>query len=370
MPKRPSFKPIETSDGWMISVPPSMSGQGKRERKFFEIEKDAETFAKKLRGQYDRGERGGIVDAGLARMAAEAAKEVAGSGNTILEAVKTFAEMVAMLKPYGITPMDACNAALAQHKATGTAESFRERYDRFVKDNENRWRDRYARDMLKIPRWVGEDFLATPCAGINAAAVESALRANGADSASTVLARKTRVLAVLHAAPKRPKRGPVKIMSPAQCGRMLRACRDRAEVQAVALLLFAGVRPDAQDGELGRLQWEHVETDHITVHPEISKTDSDRIIPITPRLRRLLRGHPAEGSVVPPNWHRRIQAIRAAAGIAGDQDIARHTFASNYLVEFGEDATKAAMGHTANSSTLFRHYRRAVRPSAAAKYFR
>ena len=71
MPKRPSFQPLETASGWMVSVPPSMSGQGKRERKFFEAEKDANEFAKKLRGQFSRGERGGIVDAGLARMAAE-----------------------------------------------------------------------------------------------------------------------------------------------------------------------------------------------------------------------------------------------------------------------------------------------------------
>jgi len=370
MPKRPSFKPIETTDGWMISVPPSMSGQGKRERKFFEIEKDAETFAKKLRGQYDRGERGGIVDAGLARMAAEAAKEVAGSGNTILEAVKTFAEMVAMLKPYGISPMDACKAAVAANAASGAAESFRERYDRFRKDNETRWRDRYAADMGKLPRWLGEDFMSTPCAGINSAAVESALRANGADAASTVLARKTRVLAVLHAAPKRPKRGPVKIMTVTQCAAMLRACRNPAEVRAVALLLFGGIRPDAQDGELSKLDWQDIDADHITIHPEISKTDSDRIIPITPRLSRLLRGHPANGPVLPTGWAKRIQAIRKSAGVAGDQDVTRHTFASNFLVAFGEDACKGAMGHTAGSTTLFRHYRRAVKPAAAKKYFR
>ncbi|MCX6875398.1 MAG: hypothetical protein NTW21_16560 [Verrucomicrobia bacterium] len=346
-----------------------MSGQGKRERKFFEIERDAREYSKKLRGQYDRGQRGSIVDAGLARMAAEAAKLVP-SGASILEWIKTFAEMTAMLTPYGITPMDACRAAVAQHQASGTAESFRERYDRFVRDNETRWRDRYAKDMAKLPRWVGEEFMVTACAAINPAVIESALRANGADAATTVLARKTRVLAVLHAAAKRPKRGPVKIMTVTQCAAMLRACRDRSEVQAVALLLFGGVRPDAVDGELSKLDWRDVDGEHVTIHPETSKTDSDRFIPITPRLARLLRGHPVDGPVLPAGWAKRIQAIRKAAGISGDQDITRHTFASNFLVAFGEDAAKSAMGHTAGSQTIFRHYRRAVKPDAAKKYFR
>ena len=370
MPKRPSFKPIKTPSGWMVSAPPAMSASGTRERKFYEIEKDAEAYAKKLRGQYDRGERGGIVDAGLARMAAAANDISAAIGTSVLEAVKVYAEMVELLKPYAISPMDACRAVAKQHDGKGTTETFRQRFDRFHKDNEENWSDRYKTDFDKIPKWTGEAFMATKCAAINPAVIEEALRKHGAESTGTVRMRKRYVMSALNAKPKPPKRAVIKIMTPAQCGKMLRACRTRAEVRAVALLMFAGVRPDAPDGELGRLQWEDVHADHIDVAPEVSKTGTDRHIAITPRLARLLRGHPAEGSVVPPNWHRRIQAIRKAAGVAGDQDVARHTFASNYLVEFGEDAAKSAMGHTANSSTLFRHYRRAVKPAAAKKYFR
>lgn len=346
-----------------------MTGHGARERRFFKDPKDAEKFAAGLRGQYAKGERGGIVDAGLARMAAEASKLVP-TGATILDCVKAMADMTEMLAPYGITPMDACRASVAQSSRSGAAETFRERYDRFVRDNETRWRDRYTRDMMKLPRWVGEAIMGTPCAAMNAATIEAALRANGADAATTILARKTRVLAVLHAKVKPPKRGPIKIMTHTQCAKMLRACRDRAEVRAVALLLFAGVRPDAQDGELSKLDWKDVGSDFITIHPDTSKTESDRFVPITPRLSRLLRGHPAEGTVVPANWHRRIQAIRKAAGVVNGQDITRHTFASNYLAEYGEKATKDAMGHTANSQTLFRHYRRAVKPEAGKRYFR
>ena len=346
-----------------------MTGHGARERRFFKDPKDAEKFAATLRGQYAKGERGSIVDAGLARMAAEASKLVP-TGATILDCVKAMADMVEMLAPYGITPLDAARSVAAKNKAAGTTETFRERYDRFRQSNENDWSKRYSADFDKIPRWVGEALMDTPCAGINEGIIEDALRMNGAAAGTTVRVRQRYVMAALTAKPKPPRRGEIKILSPAQCAKMLRACRDRAEVRAVALLLFAGIRPDTPNGELGRLQWEDIDENHITIHPEVSKTGTDRHIPITPRLSRLLRGHPAEGTVVPANWHRRIQAIRKAAGVVKGQDITRHTFASNFLAEYGEKATKDSMGHTAGSSTLFRHYKRAVKPDAAKKYFR
>lgn len=366
MPKRPNFQPIETASGWMVSIPPSMNGNGKRERKFFKTEAEAKKLSKTLSGQFNRGERGGVVDAGLARMAAASAELLEGTGTSIFEASKIVAEMAAMLEPYGITPLEACRQAVERYKASGINETFRARYNRFVAANETRWRDRYRIDMSKIPRWVGDAFMSLPCASITPAVIEAALRKNGAASASTVTARKTRVVAALTSKEKKAAAGEIRIMTVRQCAAMLRACRSAAERQAIALLIFAGIRPD---GELGRLDWQDVGAKDITVHPETSKTGSDRFIPITPRLHRLLRGHPATGTVIPPNWPRRIQAIRKAAGIAGEQDITRHTFASHFLALHSEEETKRAMGHTQGSQTLFRHYRRAVTTEAGRKFF-
>ncbi len=370
MPKQPSFKPIpDAKKGWMVSIPAGMTGNGARERRFFKDAKDAEKFASTLRGQYAKGQRGAIIDSGLARMAAEAAKLVP-SGATILEWVKQMHEMVALVAPLGISPLDACRSVAKQHLASGSAETFRERFDRFRAVNEAGWSDRYQTDFDKLPRWVGEEFMATKCASINQAVIEEALRKYGATAATTVRVRGRYVMAALTAKVKPPKRGDIRIMTHSECRKMLRACRNRAEVRAVALLLFAGIRPDEPKGELGRLQWEDVGADYITVHPEVSKTKTDRLVPITPRLARLLRGHPAEGTVVPANWTRRIKVIRKAAGIARFQDTARHTFGSHYTVEYGVEAAKRAMGHTPNSQTIFRHYLRAIKPEAAKKYFR
>jgi integrase len=52
------------------------------------------------------------------------------------------------------------------------------------------------------------------------------------------------------------------------------------------------------------------------------------------------------------------------------QDVLRHTFASHYLAAFGEDAAKQALGHAAGSTTIFRHYRRAVTESQGKAFFR
>jgi integrase len=73
--------------------------------------------------------------------------------------------------------------------------------------------------------------------------------------------------------------------------------------------------------------------------------------------------------VLPAGWRRAWQRIRKAAGIAGEQDILRHSFASHYLAATSEEQAKAAMGHTAGSSTLFRHYRRAVTQADGLAYF-
>lgn len=149
---------------------------------------------------------------------------------------------------------------------------------------------------------------------------------------------------------------------------MLRACESPEERRAVALLLFAGIRPDSEGGEIARLQWEDVGADQIYIAAEVAKTGTDRHIPITPRLARLLRGRDTTGPVVPANWKRVYQRIRKAAGVTG-QDVTRHTFASNYLAAYGIDSARQAMGHSQTSATILRHYRRAVTEAAGRKHF-
>lgn len=348
MPARPKFTPIKTKDGWMVSVPQTMAKSGQRERKYFLVEKEALSFAARLREQYHAGQRGGLIPLALAIQAAEAA---------------------ALLEPHGISIVDAAKAAVARIMAAGTSEPFVDRYDRAQRENDGIWSDRYTRDMLKIPRWVGKAVMKSPIHELTEPVIDAALRKCGAVAQSTLDMRRRYVSAIIGHKTRHKRTSSIEILTIQQCAAMLRACESPVERRAVALLVWAGVRPDAEDGEIIRLDWEDVGPDQIYISADVSKTGTDRHIKITPRLRRLLRGHDSSGPVVPANWKRVYQRIRKAAGVTG-QDLLRHTFASNFLAAYGMDEAKQAMGHTPQSDTLLRHYRKAVLRDVGLRFFR
>lgn len=348
MGRRPDFEPVETKSGWMVSIPPGMSATGKRVRKFFPDLQKAQKFAGTTRAAHTAGLRG-LLTTELAAQAVVALR---------------------ILQPLGISLPEAARMVAATQKASEKTEVFKARWRRALLDGEKRWRQRYIDDMGKIPRWLGRTAMGMQCGELSDEAIERALRMHGARSLSTLAARKSRVMAVLNFRERAPKKTTaIQILSPGQCARVLRVCHGRDELRVVALLLFAGIRPDAESGEISRLDWEAVGEREIYVSPEVSKV-GDRHVEIQPRLRRLLRGHPAEGPVIPAGWRRAWQRIRREAGISEMQDVLRHTFASNWLAAFGEDAAKLAMGHTKGSDTLFRHYRRAVTQEAGKRFFR
>lgn len=348
MGRRPNFEPVKTEMGWMVSVPAGMSGTGKRVRRFFPDPKKAAKYGASLRAKHAAGVRG-LIPVETAMQAVAALK---------------------ILEPVGISLIEAARLAAAMRGGATVTESFRKRWLRVVPEGETRWSDRYAADMGKIPRWVGPSFMKTPCAEISDERIREALRKYGASSPSTLLMRRARVLAVLNWKEERVRRSSsaIQILSVSQCARVLRAAESSEQRRVIALLLFAGIRPDAEFGEVTKLEWSAVGKSEIYVSPQVSKV-GDRHVPLTPRLQRLLRGHPEDGLVAPAGWRRAWQRIRKEAEISEMQDVLRHTFASNFLAAFGEEATKQAMGHTQGSATLFRHYRRAVTAEAGKRFF-
>jgi integrase len=275
----------------------------------------------------------------------------------------------ALLEPIGMTILDAAKAAVARAEASGGGETFEARWKRYCDEGETHWRPRYAADMGKIPRWVPKSFLQTSVQAITPASIRTAVIAGGASAESTIKARATRVAAVLAGRGSRRRMSRISIMTGDQIDLMFAACDGPDERRAVALLIYAGIRPSAEDGEITRLQWEDVGGEEIYIAADVAKTGTDRHIPITPRLRDLLEGQPADGPVIPAGWKVRWQRLRKAAGISKEQDITRHTFASHFLAAFGVDPTRQAMGHSAGSDTLFRHYRRAVTEADGKAYF-
>jgi integrase len=333
----------------MVSIPKYLSGTGKRVRKFFDSEGKAARFAASCRNAAASGQRSVGLDRQLATMALEASRLLEGSGMSLVEAVK-----IALRAADGMADMETLLA----------------RYKRATDAGEEHWSARYTRDMGKIFSWLGEEAKKRPCADFTQAEIDRLLMAHGAKSPRTLAMRRARVLSVLrYKVRPRRTRNAIAILEAGGVARVLRACAGPEERRVVALLAFAGIRPDAEDGEIARMDWSAVGVREIYVAPEVAKTRTDRHIPITPRLARLLRGYPAAGPVRPPQWARAWKRIRKQAGIADMQDVLRHTFASHFLAAFGEDAAKQAMGHTAGSATLFRFYRRAVTRETGAAYF-
>lgn len=373
MPRRPSFVVSCPKDGsFLVHVPASLSMRGKLERRTFKTHQDAERFAAKLRSQYHKGNRGGVLDPATAHEsgASEKALREAGLNVSILEAVRAYIDARAILDPLGTTIIEISKAHLAKYKARGDDRTFRESSAAFIREKEMAWSARYLRNIEQTIKALPSWFMDTRLPEIDE---EMMIRATK-ESVTTQTAIETRmrhIKSLCSGKGRKKHKRTVSLLTVGQCAAMIRACITPNEIRTVALLLFAGIRPDKEHGEISKLDWSAIRDGKIYITPEVSKTETERIIPIRPRLARLIKGHPKEGAVLPPNWAKRIQAIRRAAGMNSPrfQDATRHAFASNHLVAYGETATQAAMGHTEGSRTLFKHYRAAVEEDAGRKYF-
>lgn len=340
MPRLPKFAPVETPDGWRVNVPPALSALNRRERHYFAGFKEADRFAGKLRAQWTKGTRNQLF---TPRDAIDAQK-----------ALK-------VLEPFGISLEDAAKF-YAETKGKETREgTFREAWLEFRAKNEGDWSGRYRQDMEAIERWLPEDFMERELRLVSAETVEAELRRQGlADS--TIKQRLATIRPVITGKTRKKRREDIEVMSPKQVGKMLRACKTPSERWVVALLCFAGIRPQ---GEMERLDWSHVKGD--TIEFPGGKGNVHRFIPMTPRLKRLLRDRPKVGNVRCPNYKRTKTRLYKAAGCK--QDAPRRTFASNFAEAYGIDAAREAMGHTRSAETIFRHYKRAVEPGAGRRYF-
>lgn len=173
---------------------------------------------------------------------------------------------------------------------------------------------------------------------------------------------------------KEAAREGVDVYSVDEARRLLSTASKHGALLPFAVLLFAGVRPD----ELTKLLWSDVHIEHdgqmlIHVRPSAAKTRDVRLVRVREPLRALMAAglqKGAQGKLVPSNWQRIAKAVRAEADLQNRPDVARHSFAS-YSLAAGEtmQAVEDDMGHSGNSRMLFKHYRTAVLPSAAADFW-
>lgn len=180
-------------------------------------------------------------------------------------------------------------------------------------------------------------------------------------------------------------------LSPTQTKALLAACAaiDPELLGYYAIAFFAGIRPE---DELAELLWSDVFAGNgkaIHIRDAISKTGRDRYVPINATLQAWLDyiNPPQFGPVVPLQptrdstriqkleWRvawigKRRRAVAKAAGIdPWPQDATRHSFASHWMAQHGdEDRCRDIMGH-ASRDVLRKHYRKHVKAAEATAYW-
>ena len=160
------------------------------------------------------------------------------------------------------------------------------------------------------------------------------------------------------------------ILSVEQTARLLE-CASPEILPYIVIGAFAGLRAS----ELERLDWANIdfEENEIAVTGDGGSHKSERHVDMLPNLREwLLPLRKLSGPVMPKNFRKHFDSVRAAAGVAPWPDNAlRHSFGSYHLKHFGNDAlTRLQMGHWRDSTVLFGHYRRAVTRRNAERYWK
>jgi integrase len=359
MPRRPQFKIVKRSAGdFKVEIPASVSATGKRERIIRADEKDATKVQRQLKKQYHEfGTQAGAVNPRLASEAYEAAE---------------------LLKPFGATILEAAKEYIGKRKAAGATVPLSKAWDDYVEHLEAEGRrpstiEDYDRDRKALPDWLFAREVATITGKDIEKACDASIKTKPLKRGPTWNRRLREIRAVFNYATNtdakaaRVKRKTPDIITFEQAKELMRLAEEEGCALPFSLLLFAGIRPDAKNGEISRITWDVMGEKYITLPVDDTKTSSTRQIPIMPNLRKWLDA--CEGDpIIPQNWRRTYREIRKKLGIEKKQDVLRHTFASNFYRLHGFNETAEAMGHS-SVKTFETHYKSAVEPEEAQKMF-
>ena len=359
MPRRPQFKITKRAAGdYKVEIPASVSESGKRERIIRADEKEAKKVQRQLKKQYHEfGTQAGAVNPRLASEAYEAAE---------------------LLRPFGATILEAAKEYISRRKAAGATVPFAKAWDDYVEHLEAAGRrpstiEDYSRDRKALPDWLFTQEVATITGADIEKACDASIKKRPLKRGPTWNRRLREIRAVFnHATSTEAKAATVRKKAPdiitvEQAKELMRLAEKRGCALPFALLLFAGIRPDARNGEISRITWEAIGRKFITLPIDDTKTSSTRQIPIMPNLREWLdacKGDP----IIPKGWMNSYREIRKELGLEKKQDVLRHTFASNFYRLYGFNETAEAMGHS-SVKTFEAHYKNAVEPEDAQKMF-
>lgn len=336
---------------------------GKWTRKFFRSERDAKTHVELSRIKlHNEGIEGLALSTESRVMAQHATKRLAEYGKTIIDAVDYYIQHLRTER--GSIPVrQAVVELLANRKAAGLSKLYcgdlRFRLGRFSKSFGDRSvASVTTREVVEWLESLGVAAITRNTFRRDVRTLFSFCIEHGYCSENPAASKATLA--------KEQNNKDVEVLTVEQTRTLL--ARSSADMVAYwSIGLFAGLRPS----EIRKLQWSDVDLDDALITVRASKTGRKRFVKIQPNLSAWLTPHRRdEGKVVAPvNFRRSYPADRAAAGLTDwPTNCMRHSFGSYHVAQFNDiPALAVQMGNS--PEIIERHYRKAVRPREAHRYW-
>ncbi len=165
----------------------------------------------------------------------------------------------------------------------------------------------------------------------------------------------------------------VEILSAEKCTKLMAFLEGFAEGRLVpffALCLFAGIRPDWQDGEISKLRPEDLrwEEGYIRLGRDKTKTKRKRHTVIQPNLRRWLKAYPlAKYPIICVNFRKLLYRTRRQFDLG--HDVLRHTYCS-MLVGRYRSVSETALQAGNSENVLWESYLDLVEKGEAEAFWK
>jgi len=376
----PKHHPDRKTSPWSITIPPKLASTGKKQQRFFKTKSEAEGEVQSLKV---RRENHGTA----AKLLTPADEQQAQAALRLLRESGIDVQLSAVVGEY-----------IKRKRDREASKTLSVVWDSFIKAPRKKPLGRAYLNSMKFAKKRMESLHETLVADITAKQIEDCLEGL---ATSYQEATHIRVKAVLNHAIQKGwlrainpalacdiihpnKTEDVEIYSVEEIKTLLTTtARLYPElVPAVAVMAFAGIRPDVEDGEITKLEWAHIiqkdRQKRIEVPARITKTKKNRTIKIRPALTSWLDWHKrqegsTEGLVSPYRGtalRNRLRDIHSKAKLKRVQDGLRHSFAS-YLVPIeGKDSVSLELGHQGNLAVMDKHYRRSVTRATAIKFWK
>jgi site-specific recombinase XerD len=379
MPRSPDLipwkDPKRKTSPWRVSIPPKLSETGKRQRRYFKSKTEANQEIKRVKV---RQENHGTA----AKLLAPSDEEQAAAALKLLKQAGDGKQLVEIVQEYLQRKDDDAASVTLNHC-----------WNQYIKGTEGRHKKNLERTLKRFEP-VGEMLVSK----LTAEDIEGCLE-GASDTYWNAMLRE--VKAVLNFAKldkhgwlkKNPadeidKRthelGEVQIYTVDQVKALMAATvRIHPDlVPAMAVMAFAGIRPDPDDGEIIGLDWSHIlhndrRHERIELPRSITKTGKQRSVKIRPALLSWIRWHIKKkrrksGLVCPEKGEalrKKLRSIYEEAQVTRIQDGLRHSFASYLAPIDGLNVVETELGHQGGREVLNRHYRTDVRKPIAKKFW-